>query len=165
MEDVSQASYSLAKDRTATSSDPSSDEEDFKGARPDETVSDSRRLSFGSAANILRECFEMDGGDGVLFLEAGTGLTYTTVSGPITNTYGETKAEKSPLDGQDFTAISSTHQTGTNTSFDPLISAFTNGAKTPTPVLAFSTKQEPYLRGQFPEGHPPLCDIDQGVLQ
>lgn len=161
VEDGSQDSYPSMKERTSTSSDPSSDEEDFKGARQDEAVSESHSFTFGRAANILRECFEMDGRDGVLFLEAATGLTYMTGSGPDTNTNGDILS----IDGQPDTLASPTHQIGTNTSFDPLISAFTKHPKDPTPILAASSKHEPFLRGQCPGGNAALGEIDQDVLR
>jgi signal transduction histidine kinase len=152
------------KERTTTSSEPSSDEEDF-GTRHVEAVSDRHRSTFGRAANILRECFEMAGEDGVSFLEAGTGIIHTTTGlGPATSTPEETPTEGEAGQGQNDHPSSPMHQIGTSTSFDPLISAFTKHVKDPALVLACSTEQEPFLHGQCPGGRPALGDIDQDVI-
>ncbi len=164
IEHTSEACKSSTKERTTTSSDPSSNEEDFK-TRQDEVVSESHKPTFRRAANILRECFEMEGGDGVLFLEADSGFTHTTGSGLAMGTRQETWDEKDTKHVQDDSPASPTYQVGTNTSFDPLINAFTKHAKNPAPVLASSTPHEPFLRGQYPRGRAALGDIDQDVLR
>jgi signal transduction histidine kinase len=151
------------KERMTTSSEPSSDEEDF-GTRHDEAVSDRHKSTFGRAANILRECFEMEGEGGAAFLEAGTGMSHTTTSlGPAASTSEETPGGEAGL-GQNDTPSSPMHQIGTSTSFDPLISAFTKHVKNPALVLACSTEQDIFLHGQCPEGRPALGDIDQEVV-
>lgn len=152
------------KDRATTSSNPSSDEEDFGGNRQEEAISRSHRFTFGRAANILRECFEMAAGDGVFFLEAGTGLTHSTSSGLATGTSDEACDGNDGKDEQDDLLKSTTHQIGTNTTFDPLTSAFAKHSKNPAPVLASSTKHEPFLRGKYPAGRAALGDIDQDIL-
>jgi signal transduction histidine kinase len=154
---------SSTKDRGATSSDTSSDEEDF-GTRHDEAVSDRHRSTFGRAANILRECFEMEGGDGVVFLEAGTGMIHTTIGPDLAVSTHETPGEGYVGQGHKDTPTSPLHQIGTSTSFDPLISAFTKHVRNPVLVLACSTDQEHFLQGQCPGGRPALGDIDQEVL-
>jgi signal transduction histidine kinase len=166
--DIEQSSEQVSentKDRTATSSDRSSDEENFGGTTQDEAISESHRFTFSRAANILRECFEMDGGDGVLFLEAGTGLTYSTGDGLAVGKSLEAQDEKSTHDTTDETPTPPTHQVGTNTLFDPLNSAFTKHSKNSAPVLAYSTKHEPFLRGPYPGGHAALGEINQDVLR
>ena len=64
-------SCTTKRDQATTSSDPSSDEEDFGGIRQEEAVSRSHRFTSGRAANIF-------GGKWWYFLEAGTGLTLAT---------------------------------------------------------------------------------------
>jgi signal transduction histidine kinase len=165
-QDGSEAFDTMSKDRTmTTSSDPSSEGEDFRGTAQDEVGSKSHRFTFGRAANLLRECFEMDSGDGVFFLEAGTGLTHTSHSGPGTGSEGNNPEEAITTDRHDGSPISRTHQIGTNTSFDPLIGAFAKHAKNPASILACSTKHEPFLRGQYPGDRPALGDVDQEILR
>lgn len=147
---------SWTKDMTTTSSDPSSDEEDVERRSQDDTSSESHKSTFARAANILRECFQMEGDDGVAFLAGGTGLTHTTRSSlaPDTNPDGEDEIPTSP-----------THRVATSTLFDPLISAFTKQVRNPAPILACSTKHEPFLRGQYPAGRAALGDVDQDILR
>lgn len=155
----------LSKDRMTTSSDPSSDEEDFRGKAQDGAVSQSHRFTFSRAANILRECFELTAGDGVLFLEVGSDLTYTTGSNFAMSTNQEAHEVENIVDSPANDPISPVHQVGTNTAYDPLIGAFTKQVKCPVPVLAFSTEDEPFMRGQFPLGRAALGDIDREVLR
>lgn len=150
--------HTSTRDRATGTSEPSSEEED-------EAVPESHRLTFGRAANILRECFEFEGRDGVSFLEAGNGLTHTTGSGLAVNTDYGIRHGKIIHDGQDDITTSPSYQVGTNTSFDPLVSAFAKQTKNPAPVLAASTKHEPFLRGHYPGDHAALSEIDQDVLR
>jgi His Kinase A (phospho-acceptor) domain len=159
------------RDRTTTSSDPSSDEEDFGDSRQHEAGSEGHRYTFGRAANILRECFELEGSDGVVFLEAGKGLNQNTASGRDKNSQQQLEgpAEEGSTSAGNIadseTPTSPTHHVGTNSSFDPLLNAFAKHAKDPARVLASSAKNEPFLQGDYPAGRPALGDIDQDVLR
>jgi signal transduction histidine kinase len=165
VEDGSDGCQTSTKDRTTTSSDRSSDDEELGSTRQNGVGAESHRSTFARAANLLRKCFQMEDGDGVFFLEAGTGLTHTSGSGLAMGTHSETEYEKATKRGQDDICTSPTHHVGTSTSFDPLISAFTKNARNPAPVLAYSTKHEPFLRGRFPGGRDALGEIDQDILR
>jgi signal transduction histidine kinase len=165
VEDCSDDCQTSTKDRTTTSSDRSSDDEELGRTKQYEVSAESHRSTFARAANLLRECFQMEDGDGVFFLEGGAGLTHTTGSGLAMGNHSETEYEKATKLGQDDTCTSPTHQVGTSTSFDPLISAFTKSARDPAPVLAYSTQHEPFLRGQIPGGRAAHGEIDQDILR
>jgi signal transduction histidine kinase len=151
------------KDRVTTSEEPSSEEETVEGTKQDETVSENHKSTFGRAANILRECFQMDDNEGVVFVEAGTGLTYADV-GPDAGTEEEVQGQNTSQSTVDDDLASPIHRIGTQTSYDPLTGAFTGPAKDSAHVLAFSSNHEPFLQGQLPQGSAALGDIDRNVL-
>jgi signal transduction histidine kinase len=164
-EEGSEDRHASTKDRTTTSSDPSSeDEEGFGGRGQREAGSESHGFTFSRAANVLRECFEIEDGDGVFFLGAGTGLAHSTGSGVAMGAHQETQDGTGTKNDHGDTPSSPTYGVGTNTSFDPLISAFAKQTKKPAPVLASSTRDEPFLRGQHPRGRAALGEVDQDIL-
>ena len=123
---------------------------------------------FSRAANLIREALELEDASGVLFVGAKTGLTPR--SGRGIGLRSDSDAQSDSEDGRErplFALSSQTSQISTSTTFDPILNDFIEPPKNPAPILAFSTADVPFGRGDLSRSakNTSIGQIDEEMLR